>query len=41
MIEKIVPISARLIANKVSYQFKSEKIVRLMQQIADQMEASK
>ena len=41
VIETIVPISARLISNKVSYQFKSEKIVQLMQQIADQMEASK
>ena len=40
VIETIVPISARLISNKVSYQFKSEKIVRLMQQIAELMEAS-
>ena len=41
VIETVVPISARLIANKVSYQFKSEKIMRLMQQIADLMEESK
>ena len=40
VIETIVPISARLIANKVSYQFKSEKVVQLMQQIAAQMEES-
>ena len=41
VIETIVPISARLIANKASYQFKSSKIVRLMEQIAAQMEESK
>ena len=40
VIETIVPISARLIANKASYQFKSKKIVRLMEQIAAQMEES-
>ena len=38
VIETIVPISARLIANKVSYQFKSEKIQRLLQQITEQTE---
>ncbi len=38
VIETIVPISARLIANKVSYQFKSEKIVNLQQQIAGLLE---
>ena len=41
VIETIVPISARLIANKVSYQFRNEKIQRLVQQIIDQMEDSK
>ena len=41
IIETIVPISARLIANKVSYQFRNEKIERLMQKITDQMEDSK
>ena len=38
VIETIVPISARLISNKASYQFKNQKIVRLMEQIAAQME---
>ena len=41
VIETIVPISARLISNKVSYQFKSEKILQLMQQISALMEESK
>ena len=41
VIETIVPISARLISNKVSYQFKSEKILQLMQQISTLMEESK
>ncbi len=41
VIENIVPISARLIANKAGYQFKSEKIVKLMEQIEAQMEESK
>ena len=40
VIETIVPISARLISNKVSYQFKSEKIQQLMQQISALMEES-
>ncbi len=40
VIETIVPISARLISNKVSYQFKSDKIQRLMQQISALMEES-
>ena len=31
--ETIVPISARLIANKVSYKFKHEEITRLCQQV--------
>lgn len=34
VIETVVPISARLIANKTSYQFKNRKIQRLLQQIA-------
>ena len=38
VIETIVPISARLISNKVSYQFKSEKIQKLLQQICTLME---
>ena len=41
VIETIVPISARLIANKTSYQFKSEKVIELVEQIANQMEESK
>ena len=41
VVETIVPISARLIANKTSYQFKNEKILRLQQQIAVQVEESK
>ena len=41
VIETIVPISARLVANKTSYQFKSKKVAQLMQQLADQMEEAK
>ena len=41
VIETIVPISARLIANKASYQFKCKKVVQLMQQLAAQVEESK
>ena len=41
VIETIVPISARLIANKASYQFKRKKVVELAEQIAAQMEGSK
>ena len=41
VIETIVPISARLIANKACYQFKREKVTALMEQIAAQMEESK
>lgn len=40
VIETIVPISARLIANKASYQFKSEKVSRLLQQFTAQTEES-
>ena len=38
VIETIVPISARLIANKTSYQFKSKKVNDLLQKITQQME---
>lgn len=41
VIETIVPISARLIANKTSYQFKRKKVVELMEQLASQTEESK
>ncbi len=41
VIETIVPISARLIANKTSYQFKRNKVTRLMEQLAAQTEESK
>ena len=40
VIETIVPISARLIANKATYQFKSEKVKELLNSIAQQMEGS-
>ena len=33
--ETIVPISARLIANKVSYKFKHEQIAALHRRVAD------
>ncbi len=41
VIETIVPISARLIANKASYQFKSKKVNDLLQSIIKQMEETK
>ena len=41
VIETIVPISARLIASKASYQFKCKKVVQLMEQLATQVEESK
>ena len=37
--ETIIPISARLIANKASYQFKDETIEQLVSRIAQQLEA--
>lgn len=37
--ETIVPISARLIANKAGYQFKDEMIEQLVKSIAQQLEA--
>ena len=38
--ETVVPISARLIANKASYKFKGEPIDRLVRSIASRMEES-
>ena len=37
VIETVVPISARLIVNKASYQFKNEQIKGLVQSIAEQL----
>ena len=39
VIETVVPISARLIANKSGFQFKSEKVKELLQKFSAQMEA--
>ena len=39
VIDTIVPISARLIANKASYQFRMEQIGRIMREMRAQMEA--
>ena len=39
VVETVVPISARLIANKASYKFKSEPIDQLVGEIAAQLEA--
>jgi ATP phosphoribosyltransferase len=39
VVETVVPISARLIANKASYKFKSEPIDKLVGEIAAQLEA--
>lgn len=39
VIENVVPISARLIANKASYKFKSDQIDTLVKEIAAQLEA--
>lgn len=36
--EEIVPISARLIANKTSFKFKAEKIEKIVREIAEQTE---
>ena len=38
VIETIVPISARLIANKASYQFRTAQIRKIMQEMAAQLE---
>jgi len=40
VVETVVPISARLISNKTSYQFKKEKITELQKKLAAQTEAS-
>ena len=39
VIETVVPISARLIANKASYKFKNEQIKALTQHLAGQLQA--
>ena len=39
VMETIVPISARLIANKAGYQFKGQRIDELVQKLSRQMEA--
>ena len=39
VVENIVPISARLIANKAGYQFKGDRIDELAQKLSQQMEA--
>lgn len=38
VVEKIVPISARLIANKASFKFKGETIEKIVKEISAQME---
>lgn len=40
VIEDIVPVSARLIANKVSYKFKYEEITRLCGRVNERLEGS-
>ena len=40
VMETVVPISARLIANKASYEFKRERIDRLCEGLAKQVEGS-
>ena len=39
--EEIVPISARLIANKSSFRFNSEKIEKILSEMKKQMEEEK
>ena len=41
VVETIVPISARLISNKASYQFLTEQIERIMREMAAQMEEAR
>ena len=41
VLETIVPISARLIANKASYQFRTAQIGKIMREMAAQVEAEK
>ena len=38
VVQEILPISARLIANKASFQFKSQQIEMLLQQVREQVE---
>ena len=38
VVQEILPISARLIANKASFQFKSQQIELLLQQVREQVE---
>ena len=38
VVQEILPISARLIANKASFQFKSAQIEDLLQQVREQVE---
>ena len=38
VVEKIFPISARLIANKASYKFKGDAIDRLVKELEKQVE---
>ncbi len=39
VVEKIVPISARLIANKASFKFKGETVEKIVKEISAQMES--
>ena len=41
VLETIVPISARLIANKASFKFKSEQIEKIVASMAKQTEENK
>ncbi len=41
VIETVVPISARLIANKTSFKFKAKEIERLKAELSSQVEAAK
>ncbi len=41
VIETVVPISARLIANKTSFKFKSEEIEKVKRELSSQVEAAK
>ena len=41
VIETIVPISARLIANKTAFKFKSAAIEKLKSELESQVEAAK
>ena len=41
VVETVVPISARLIANKASYKFKTETIGRITAHMAEQIRTEK